>query len=89
MTLSFVARNVAFNLSEVRARSGATVTVVFRNEDAGVDHDISFGIAGLGHGHTCTGPCQDQYSFTAPAPGTYAFFCTVHAAMTGTFIVDP
>jgi plastocyanin len=87
VTFNVTASLVAFNTAQLSARSGASVTVNFRNEDAGVTHDLSFGIPGLGHGHTCAGPCTDSYSFTAPAPGTYDFFCTVHFGMAGKLIV--
>ncbi|MGE0056358.1 MAG: cupredoxin domain-containing protein [Dehalococcoidia bacterium] len=89
VTFAVTASQLKFSASQLSARSGASVTVSFRNEDAGVAHDVSFGIAGLGHGHTCAGPCTDSYSFVAPAPGTYDFFCTVHIDMTGKLIVSP
>jgi plastocyanin len=89
VTFNVTASLLAFSTSQLSARTGATVTVNFRNEDAAVTHDLSFGVAGLGHGHTCAGPCSDSYSFTAPAPGTYDFFCTVHFGMAGTFTVTP
>jgi plastocyanin len=78
-----------YNTNQLTARSGALVTVKFTNTDVGVAHDLTFSIAGLGHGHTCVGPCSDTYSFTAPAAGRYDFFCTVHIEMIGTFAVTP
>jgi len=42
----------------------------------------------LAHGDTCAGPCTATQTFTAPAPGRYQFFCTIHS-MLGDFIVDP
>ena len=87
--LNVRAINLAFNVSTLTVRSGATVTVNFENADTGVLHDISFGIPRQPHGHTCAGPCSDSYSFVAPAPRNYPFFCTVHAEMTGTLVVVP
>jgi plastocyanin len=81
------ARNIAYSTDILTVQSGASVSVSFENQDRGVTHDLSFGIAALPHGNTCAGPCRDSYTFTAPAPGTYPFFCTVHADMTGTLVV--
>jgi plastocyanin len=89
VTFNVTARVLKFDTQTLTARSGANVTVNLRNEDAAVAHDISFSIAGLGHGHTCFGPCTDSYTFTAPAPGSYPFFCTVHIEMQGTLVVTP
>ncbi len=81
--------NLAYDVLAIRAKSGSQVSVRFRNDDIGVPHDISFGIAGLAHGNTCVGPCTDSYAFTAPASGRYPFFCTVHADMVGELVVEP
>ncbi len=89
VSINVSGKNLQFSTKQFSARSGAAVTVTFVNEDVSVAHDISFSIPGLGHGHTCTGPCTDTYSFTAPAPGAYQFFCTLHADMVGTFSVAP
>lgn len=89
VTFNVTASLLSFSTTRLTARSGAAITVNFRNEDAGVTHDLSFSVAGLGHGHTCAGPCSDTYSFTAPSAGTYDFFCTVHAGMEGKLIVTP
>jgi plastocyanin len=79
---------LAFNLTTIRARTGATVTVNFRNDDQVVPHDISF--PGIIQRPFCNGPCTDSYSFRAPAPGRYTFNCSVHPQdMVGAFIVDP
>jgi plastocyanin len=72
------------------------VSVTLQNIDNGVPHDVSFGRAsggppatGLPLGTSCYGPCTDSYSFTAPGPGNYAFFCSLHPDMAGTFVVSP
>jgi plastocyanin len=83
------ALNLAFDRSVIRARSGARVTVNFYNRETLIPHDLSFEVPGLGPRPFCNGPCQDHYSFTAPAPGRYRFYCSVHVDMVGTFIVDP
>jgi plastocyanin len=89
VTFNVTAVHLAFSVSRLSARAGATVTVNFTNIDTAVQHDLSFAIPGLPHGNTCPGPCTDSYNFTAPAPGNYAFFCTVHAEMVGNFAVTP
>jgi plastocyanin len=63
------------------------VTLVFINEDQGVDHNLALDIPGTAK-DTCLGPCQTTQTFAAPAPGSYFFFCTIHAAMFGTFVVQ-
>ncbi|HXH22101.1 MAG TPA: cupredoxin domain-containing protein [Dehalococcoidia bacterium] len=82
------AANLAFNTTHLHVRAGTQVTAVFQNDDASVPHNLSFNVPGLEHGETCTGPCTVSQTFTAPAPGRYQFFCTIHP-MVGDFIVDP
>ena len=84
--LNIVAKDLEFDVSEFSARSGSTVTVNFTNNDDGVPHDVTFAQV---HGNTCSGPCTDHYTFTAPAPGSYQFFCSLHPNMVGSFIVIP
>jgi plastocyanin len=73
----------------VRARAGASITAVFTNKDAAVEHNLTFSAPGLPHGETCTGPCTASQTFTAPAAGRYNFFCNIHSQMIGDFIVEP
>lgn len=82
------ANNLAFDLSEIKVPAGVAVTAVFRNDDSGVDHNLSFGLPGFDH-PTCKGPCTTTQRFTAPAPGRYSFFCNIHGSMFGDFVVDP
>jgi plastocyanin len=56
---------------------------------AGPPHDLQFsGLPGIYIGTTVAGQ-QQSVTFTAPAPGTYGFVCTIHAAQnqTGKLIV--
>ena len=89
ITFNVSALDISFNIVALTARSGATITVNFTNNDLGIPHDVSFNLPGLAHGDTCEGPCSDRYTFVAPAAGSYLFFCTVHAEMVGTFLVTP
>jgi plastocyanin len=89
VTLQVTAQSISYDKSELHVRAGAQVTAVFTNLDATVSHNLSFNVPGLPEGETCTGPCTVTRTFTAPAPGRYNFFCTIHSNMIGDFIVDP
>jgi len=73
------------------------VTVHFTNSDSGLPHSFSVytdssasqPAAPGSTGTICTGPCSNDVSFQAPAPGSYFFRCDVHPAqMTGQFVVQ-
>jgi plastocyanin len=58
---------------------------------SGPPHDLTFtGLSGVYVGTTQPGRRQ-SVSFEAPAPGTYRFVCTIHAAQnqTGKLVVRP
>jgi plastocyanin len=82
------AANLAFDVSTIRVPDGATVTATLQNDDEGVEHNLSFSLAGLAHGETCKGRCMRTQTFTASGAGSYYFLCTLHD-MVGTFIVEP
>ncbi len=88
VTLRFRASNISFDQTLVRAPAGASVTAIMQNDDAGIEHNLSFSLPGLPHGNTCKGPCTTTQVFTPSTPGSYFFLCTLHD-MSGTFIVDP
>jgi plastocyanin len=82
------AQNLAFAPGALTVSAGASVTVTLTNQDLSVPHDIGFGIPGAPRAATCTGTCTTNVSFTAPAPGTYAFSCSTHPdLMTGRLTV--
>ena len=87
VTLRFRAANLAFDRTSVSAPAGATVTAIMQNDDAGIEHNLTFSVPGLAHGETCNGPCSRTQTFTAPAAGSYFFLCTIHD-MSGTFTVE-
>lgn len=87
VSLTIRAANLAFDKSIVRVPAGATVTATLQNDDAGVEHNLAFGLPGLAHGETCTGPCTKTQTFTASTSGSYFFLCTIHD-MAGTFVVE-
>ncbi|MEP7216871.1 MAG: cupredoxin domain-containing protein [Anaerolineaceae bacterium] len=76
-----------FDRTVIRVKAGTTFTATFINKDAGVAHNLTFSLPDLGH-PTCTGPCTTSQTFTPATPGTFSFFCTLHAEMFGDFIVD-
>lgn len=58
------------------------------NDEAGVVHNLTFGLPGVPHGDDCTGPCTRTQNFRAPAtPGSFFFLCTIHD-MFGEVIVE-
>ena len=87
VSLTIRAANLAFDKSVLRVPAGATVTATLQNDDAGVQHNLAFGLPGLAHGETCTGPCSTTQTFTATTAGSYFFLCTIHD-MSGTFVVE-
>lgn len=99
-TINLSAQNLLFNLSTITVPHGATITVNFQNNDAGIQHNFSVYQSGSASTGNATGPIfvgklisgvsSTTYTFTAPStPGTYFFRCDVHPTMmTGTFIVS-
>lgn len=88
VTINVIARNLEFDRAEIRVKAGTRVTANMNNQDEGVEHNLAFGLPGLGH-PTCSGPCSTTQTFTASPAGTYSFLCTIHATMFGNFIVEP
>lgn len=88
VTLTFHAANQAFDRASVSVPAGTAVTAIFQNDDAGLEHNLTFSLPGLGHGETCKGPCSTTQTFTAGTAGSYYFLCTLHN-MVGTFAVTP
>lgn len=87
---SLTAQGIAFNPTELTLKSGTQATIHFNNQDAGTPHNVAIfqGSDATGQvvfrGDIVTGPAGADYTFTAPAPGTYFFHCDVHPQMTGT-----
>jgi plastocyanin len=89
ITLTVVARNLSFSPSALTIPAHVSVTLVMRNEDPGVMHDIGVNVVGGGRTETCPGPCTDSFVFAAPEPGAYQFFCSLHPEMVGELRVTP
>ncbi len=95
VTVSLIAKNIAFNLNVITVPPGALVTVNFDNEDANMPHNFavytdSTAKAKIFVGQTITGPNKIVYTFTAPTElGSYFFRCDIHPSqMTGSFVVE-
>ena len=87
MSVTITASGLTFVQRAINARAGATVTVTLNNQDPFVPHDLA--IPGVATVPLCTGVCTSTTTFTAPAPGTYPFLCTIHPDMTGTLRIAP
>ena len=90
-TINLVSKGIKFDKDEISFPAGSPVRIVFANEDAGIQHNVSiFSEADPQNvvfaGEIFSGVATRTYSFTAPGqPGTYAFRCDVHPTdMTGT-----
>lgn len=95
VSLTLVAKGMAFNQSSMTVPAGADITLTFDNQDSGVPHNFalymdSSASTSLFVGEVITGPKTIEYHFKAPTqPGTYFFRCDVHpTSMTGQFIVQ-
>jgi plastocyanin len=88
---------IKFDKDTITVKAGSQVTLKFTNNDTGVPHNwaaytdstASTLITGAKTA-TCTGPCEEEITFTAPdQPGDYFFRCDIHpTAMTGTLVVQ-
>ena len=93
-TVALHAKDVAFDLHALTVPADQPFHIQLVNGDAGVEHDVDIRDAS---GNTIedvartAGGQTTVYNYTALAPGTYTFICSVHpiAAMTGTLTVGP
>jgi nitrite reductase (NO-forming) len=79
----------AFSPSRIELRAGETVNLVLANEGA-LPHDLT--IPALGFALGAAPGATAEAALTAPAPGTYPFFCSVpghrQLGMVGTLVVS-
>ena len=83
--VSIVAKDIAFQTTDVSVKAGAPVTIDFDNQD-GAPHNIAISDA---KGQTVfkgdiVSNKQVTYSVPALAAGTYTFICEVHPNMKST-----
>jgi len=93
--LELAAENTSYDVPELTAPAGAEVTLVFDNDDEGLQHNFALfeteeSEDALFSGDIITGVDSIDYTFTAPEdPGSYHFHCEIHPTqMTGDFIVE-
>jgi plastocyanin len=89
--VTLTARGSQFVQKELDFRANSRVTLRFANEDRSVPHNFVLfrgedaSAPQIFRGDVVTGPAETTYSFTAPGPGTYFFYCEVHPqTMNGT-----
>ena len=68
--------------------AGASVTVKLYNDETYIPHDVRVDVPGAEASKLCVGPCVSTLTFTAPDPGTHAFYCTLHPDMKGSVFVQ-
>ena len=68
------AQSLAFDVAVVRVPAGARVTATLQNDDPGVEHNLTFGVPGLPHGPTCSGPARADVHGSRGR--VYFFLCT-------------
>lgn len=93
-TVRVLAKNVAFNTDHLTAPGEVPFTIVFENDDAGVQHNVAiYSDSSLAtvlfQGPLILGPKTVNYEVKALQPGTYFFRCDIHPPMNGTFVVQP
>jgi plastocyanin len=91
--VKIVARNIAFDVSEITAPANTAFTISFDNQDAGIPHNVAIHKDSptgevVFMGEIITGLAQKDYAVPALPAGTYAFVCSVHPNMTGTLAVQ-
>jgi plastocyanin len=83
------ANDLKFSVERLTVPAHAEVTIVLRNNDTAVLHDIGAALPGVGHSAACAGPCTVSLTFAAHEAGRYHFFCSIHPDMVGDLIVTP
>ncbi|MGH3847487.1 MAG: cupredoxin domain-containing protein, partial [Pseudonocardiaceae bacterium] len=92
-SLQISAHDIKFDKSCLAAPANQAFTITFKNEDAGVPHDVaiytnSSATTTLFKGAVVTGPTTTTYHVPALKAGTYYFRCDIHPTqMFGTFVV--
>ncbi|MCC7355741.1 MAG: cupredoxin domain-containing protein [Anaerolineae bacterium] len=92
VSFTVLAKDIKFEPTEWKVKTGAEVTVTLKNEGA-LEHDWVVKLpSGEKMAHTKPGE-SEAVKFTAPAPGTYEVMCNIlghkEAGMVGKLIVEP
>ena len=89
LSVTIAAVNTTFSVTSLTLPAGATVTLTFDNQDAGVTHDfLVYDASGavIGATELADGPIMQTVAFTLGGPGNYAFKCSVHPQQMRGFI---
>ena len=85
-----VARDLAFDRTELDVPAGVAFPLLFDNRD-GAPHNVAI-LDGDGHtafvGETFGGPGSRTYAVPAIGAGSYRFRCDVHTDMSGTLVAE-
>lgn len=86
------AKNSQFDATSLRAPAGQAFTIVFRNDDPGIPHNVaiytdSSATKRVFVGKNFSGPATMDYAVGSLPAGSYFFRCDVHPNMNGTFDV--
>jgi plastocyanin len=76
-------KDFMFNPPTITVKSGETITWINRDEEP---HTIVS--VGKKFQKSAALDTDQEFWITAGAPGTYAYFCSVHPKMTGTIVVE-
>jgi cytochrome c oxidase subunit 2 len=94
--VTIVAKSIQFDLTCIQVPPSPATTIVFDNQDAGIQHNVDIyqdpnftqHVAGAtGATDTITGVTSTSYSISGLQPGTYYFKCDIHPQMKGTYVV--
>jgi plastocyanin len=89
---NLTAQNIDFQQKTLTLKANSPVVIHFNNKDA-LPHNVdittdSGGSNTLYKQDPMTGPTEEDYKFTTPAPGKLYFHCDVHPNMKGTINVQ-
>ena len=85
--VTITAKGIAFVEASVTGPGGKPFTIVFDNEDNGIDHNVEFkdgSGASVWQGEPIKGVKTVVYDVPSLPAGSYTFVCTIHSNMTGT-----
>jgi plastocyanin len=81
--------SLKFDPATATVPTGVLVRLTFQNRDS-VPHNLTFGAPINAKTATVVPPgASETIEFTAPAPGSYKFSCTLHPGMEGVLQVTP
>ncbi|HEX9684191.1 MAG TPA: cupredoxin domain-containing protein [Acidimicrobiales bacterium] len=86
-TVTIVSKGVAFDVAEIEAGVGDSITFVHDHQDGNLPHNIRINELDV-QTDVVTGPTTQTLDVTFDEAGSYTFVCIVHPQMTGTIFVE-